>query len=161
VLPPRTDDAAPDVPDEVSEDTSMLWTEAACELARHQDEEMGPQIETLFAHDLLDPLVFGGRVTYRQIMAGNAPDWAEFEPASFDVVDYYEHWYQRSQRQNDGASEQPQKSLDEREREWVRGRKASSGGHYEEGTFVKDTPDVGRNDPCPCGSGVKYKYRCG
>ena len=21
----------------------------------------------------------------------------------------------------------------------------------------KDTPDVGRNDPCPCGSGKKYK----
>jgi hypothetical protein len=21
----------------------------------------------------------------------------------------------------------------------------------------KDTPDVGRNDPCPCGSGRKYK----
>jgi len=24
-------------------------------------------------------------------------------------------------------------------------------------TFVRDTPKVGRNDPCPCGSGKKYK----
>ncbi|MCX5787550.1 MAG: SEC-C metal-binding domain-containing protein [Elusimicrobia bacterium] len=24
-------------------------------------------------------------------------------------------------------------------------------------TFVKSSPDVGRNDPCPCGSGKKYK----
>ena len=24
-------------------------------------------------------------------------------------------------------------------------------------TFVKTAPDVGRNDPCPCGSGKKYK----
>jgi len=23
--------------------------------------------------------------------------------------------------------------------------------------FVRDTPKVGRNDPCPCGSGKKYK----
>ncbi|RLB13732.1 MAG: hypothetical protein DRG35_06440, partial [Deltaproteobacteria bacterium] len=23
------------------------------------------------------------------------------------------------------------------------------------------TPKVGRNDPCPCGSGKKYKYCCG
>jgi len=25
----------------------------------------------------------------------------------------------------------------------------------------RDTPKVGRNDPCPCGSGKKYKYCCG
>jgi uncharacterized protein YecA (UPF0149 family) len=25
----------------------------------------------------------------------------------------------------------------------------------------KDEPKVGRNDPCPCGSGRKYKKCCG
>lgn len=29
------------------------------------------------------------------------------------------------------------------------------------GSFVRDTPKVGRNDPCPCGSGKKYKKCCG
>ncbi len=28
-------------------------------------------------------------------------------------------------------------------------------------TYVKTEPDVGRNDPCPCGSGKKYKKCCG
>jgi len=28
-------------------------------------------------------------------------------------------------------------------------------------TVVKNEEDVGRNDPCPCGSGEKYKYCCG
>ena len=28
-------------------------------------------------------------------------------------------------------------------------------------TFVRDRPKVGRNDPCPCGSGKKYKKCCG
>ena len=28
-------------------------------------------------------------------------------------------------------------------------------------TFVKAGPDVGRNDPCPCKSGKKYKKCCG
>jgi len=28
-------------------------------------------------------------------------------------------------------------------------------------TIKKDKPKVGRNDPCPCGSGKKYKYCCG
>jgi preprotein translocase subunit SecA len=27
--------------------------------------------------------------------------------------------------------------------------------------FVRETPKVGRNDPCPCGSGKKYKKCCG
>ena len=28
-------------------------------------------------------------------------------------------------------------------------------------TIVRDQPKVGRNDPCPCGSGKKYKKCCG
>jgi preprotein translocase subunit SecA len=28
-------------------------------------------------------------------------------------------------------------------------------------TFRRDLPKVGRNDPCPCGSGKKYKKCCG
>jgi uncharacterized protein YecA (UPF0149 family) len=27
--------------------------------------------------------------------------------------------------------------------------------------IVRDVPKVGRNDPCPCGSGKKYKKCCG
>ena len=37
---------------------------------------------------------------------------------------------------------------------------------YEEGTVIPKTvirtgPKVGRNEPCPCGSGKKYKHCCG
>ncbi|MDR2068954.1 MAG: YchJ family protein [Spirochaetaceae bacterium] len=37
---------------------------------------------------------------------------------------------------------------------------------YEDGTIVPHTvvrsaPKVGRNEPCPCGSGKKYKHCCG
>lgn len=28
-------------------------------------------------------------------------------------------------------------------------------------TYVRATPKVGRNDPCSCGSGKKYKKCCG
>lgn len=35
--------------------------------------------------------------------------------------------------------------------------------YYIDGEFPhqKDTPKVGRNDPCPCGSGKKFKKCCG
>tara|TARA_B100000745_G_scaffold296058_1_gene240925 strand:+ start:2520 stop:3956 length:1437 start_codon:yes stop_codon:yes gene_type:complete len=36
-----------------------------------------------------------------------------------------------------------------------------SGGYHEPGTtYVREQPKVGRNDPCPCGSGKKYKKCC-
>ena len=28
-------------------------------------------------------------------------------------------------------------------------------------TVRRDQPKIGRNDPCPCGSGKKYKHCCG
>ena len=31
----------------------------------------------------------------------------------------------------------------------------------EQVTVVRSDPKVGRNDPCPCGSGRKYKQCCG
>jgi uncharacterized protein YecA (UPF0149 family) len=29
-----------------------------------------------------------------------------------------------------------------------------------EETYVREEPKIGRNDPCPCGSGKKYKKCC-
>jgi len=34
-------------------------------------------------------------------------------------------------------------------------------GHLITGTQVRQTPKVGRNDPCSCGSGKKFKKCCG
>ena len=36
-----------------------------------------------------------------------------------------------------------------------------SDGYTPSATVVRDSPKVGRNDPCPCGSGKKYKKCCG
>jgi SEC-C motif-containing protein len=48
------------------------------------------------------------------------------------------------------------------------GRFKKQGGcwWYEDGkviphTAVRSAPKVGRNEPCPCGSGKKYKHCCG
>jgi preprotein translocase subunit SecA len=42
-----------------------------------------------------------------------------------------------------------------------RERTADMAGKGKKKTVVKDEPKVGRNDPCPCGSGKKYKKCCG
>jgi preprotein translocase subunit SecA len=38
---------------------------------------------------------------------------------------------------------------------------AEAGGAAATKTIVREAPKVGRNDPCPCGSGKKYKKCCG
>jgi uncharacterized protein YecA (UPF0149 family) len=47
------------------------------------------------------------------------------------------------------------KELEVEQREQRRQHLVDSGEPY-----VKSQPDVGRNDPCPCGSGKKYKKCC-
>lgn len=39
--------------------------------------------------------------------------------------------------------------------------KAEQSGMPKVQTVVHDGPRIGRNDPCPCGSGKKYKKCCG
>lgn len=41
------------------------------------------------------------------------------------------------------------------------GSAMSSVNRPENAQYVRSTPKVGRNDPCPCGSGKKYKQCCG
>jgi len=46
----------------------------------------------------------------------------------------------------------------------IEGRGALDGGpaeRHKPATVKRDQPKVGRNDPCPCGSGKKYKKCCG
>ena len=35
------------------------------------------------------------------------------------------------------------------------------GGHEDVAQSVRGGPKIGRNDPCPCGSGKKFKKCCG
>ena len=56
--------------------------------------------------------------------------------------------------------------LEEVHHEQGRFKKRNGLWWYEDGkviplTVVRSTPKVGRNEPCPCGSGKKYKHCCG
>jgi len=154
VLPTVDEDGTPHGSSLNRSGGEILWSNVAYELARHEDTESRAQIETLFEHDLIDPMVFGDLEAYREIVQGHGDSWTEYEDDAFDVVEHYEHGYEKGQRE-------ARRREEERQRREEREQKASSGGHHEGGTFVRDEPKVGRNDPCPCGSGVKYKYCCG
>lgn len=60
------------------------------------------------------------------------------------------------------AEEQEKLAMELRHKEKL-GALSYSGGHEEEVAYkpAKAAPRIGRNDPCPCGSGKKYKKCCG
>ena len=60
-----------------------------------------------------------------------------------------------------------EKGATRQHRELAHFRRCESRWYYVEGSLpkpvqvVRDAPKVGRNDPCPCGSGKKFKKCCG
>mgnify|MGYP006270226359 CR=1 FL=1 len=64
------------------------------------------------------------------------------------MVDYYTERYKKQHRRENKQQRQHKQ------------RSSSTGGGTQGGTFTHDAPKVGRNDPCPCGSGLKYKHCC-
>jgi len=48
-----------------------------------------------------------------------------------------------------------------KKRELEQARMAGSGDSQQVQQVVRSGEKVGRNDPCPCGSGKKYKKCCG
>jgi len=70
------------------------------------------------------------------------------EPDEAEMRELHEEWLQTPRPALEG--EKPADTLD--------------GGRLFPGkveTFRRETPKVGRNDPCPCGSGKKFKRCCG
>ena len=61
------------------------------------------------------------------------------------------------------------KAIIERQERWAREDAEARGEDEDEdglsddelqSPYVRSTPKIGRNDPCPCGSGKKYKKCC-
>ena len=152
VLPLLGDDGTPFIPDNLDTDLHHLWTTVAYQLARHQDEDSRAQIEALFTRDWIDTMYFGDVGEYHRLLEGARDN--RFSTTSFDVIEDYEDRYERGARDRRAAQQRQQERRE-------RIRDDQTAGHHEGGTYVRDAPDVGRNDPCPCGSGVKYKYCCG
>ena len=101
-----------------------------------------------------------------------APDFKELEKKGL-LGKFFRHWKSpafmqqmktvAARMQADGVNMKDQKAV----KEWVEkhkdeieaGKMQAPGAKPE--TFVKKEPAVGRNEPCPCGSGKKYKKCCG
>ncbi|MGB5443294.1 MAG: SEC-C metal-binding domain-containing protein, partial [Gammaproteobacteria bacterium] len=81
----------------------------------------------------------------RSFSRGGKPEWIRFDnPWRFYDPDEIEHRQQRWLKE-DREQEQERYGLDD----WRPVK-----------TYVREQPKIGRNDPCPCGSGKKFKKCC-
>ena len=104
-------------------------------------------------------------------LAGQQPDRA----AWFDRDDVVRAYSTGGEPPHWESGEEPwafytPEAIEERRRRWAEadaelergeGELVGDQGELPDEPYVRAEPKVGRNDPCPCGSGKKYKKCCG
>jgi hypothetical protein len=143
------------------DDHLRTWTINACLDLRA--EELLPEIKKSFDDEVVELMVQG--------------DWDEFQALWKDtrVKDFDENshlhlvddtigelsgWeYFKSEEEKKKESERFKNRLKELESKKDEPEKVFWESR-DDGTFQRDTPKVGKNEPCPCGSGRKYKKCC-
>ena len=116
------------------------------------------KVETLLANSLVDIRFMGSIDDYRVELASSAP-LSRLKNCEFHILDAYD-WILEEEDDlfedvfdEDLLESNLENDADDSETE-------SQIAYGREDSFVRTMPKVGRNDPCPCGSGKKYKKCC-
>lgn len=111
--------------------------------------DMLPEIRYMFDRAVLDEIVMGKYDSCVDAMFEYQEQEGRFCKASINAADTLRHWAMFTENSDSGrdaiSKKDYKKMLRGIEREW--------------NEPVKKTK-IGRNDPCPCGSGKKYKFCC-
>lgn len=148
-------------------DLPAAWSWTAWYLCELHDHESRERIAALFANDMIDESIAGGMDDYMARLDGDEP--LEDRYGQFDILETYESVRRQEEQAQQWRAQAEQRKAEQAMREAKRaqllgglppqkttqpGRTKIAGGE----TFVRATPKVGRNEPCPCGSGRKYKH---
>ena len=169
LLPPLEEDGTLALPSDA--DSEEVWTWVASTLTDLRDTVSQPQIVALYERGLIDESIIGSLEDY---LAEFEPDASPSRMASheYDILEIYE-WLHRQAAQEAEWQARAAEDAERRARAAERVRASQpvptpsepqSTPYTQPATiepFVRTQPKVGRNDPCPCGSGRKYKHCCG
>lgn len=108
-------------------------------------------IQALYDNNLVEPNIVGDKDTVLKEL--NNPNYREsyrqpFFDDIYELYDYlYDNWIEKNLPEEDIPTENTSELLDTQ-------------NPLSSPEELIDYSDVGRNDPCPCGSGRKYKHCC-
>jgi hypothetical protein len=133
--------------------TGFLWSVLAHMATGFGAEELVPTIRRAYALGLVDELFGGGVGSFERAMAEQLANPMPYEPLGHTglpghPVEELAHW----------AAFRSEKPTARRASAPAFPRRVPAPTHQPR---VRAGPKVGRNDPCPCGSGRKYKKCCG
>ena len=143
-------------------ETEIDWVATMC-----ADDRADPDFRVMTGHSLLDHPRERHRRVMKELVSLQRPGTSfanayglEDIADSFDTGDAPE-WHRFA---NPWAFYEPEQILQRQER-WLRESEWESASFDDEPPgaqepFVRGQSKVGRNDPCPCGSGLKYKKCC-
>jgi uncharacterized protein YchJ len=120
-------------------------------LAKLGDAESIPLAQLLFDDDLIDPWQWCHTAEDFAVYMRGEKNWVEkYSPDWVNDADVFVEYHLYPSREKVAYPKESKKS-----------RKSTPIFKTVNETIVRDGPKIGRNDPCPCGSGKKYKKCCG
>ncbi len=132
--------------DPAEDDYVFLSFSAACPFVLGRDRAI-PVLKEAYARRALSPGLVG---TYRELLEGvNDPTSGFYDDLQAELLDFYdpEEIRHREQQRRQAPPEKLYWGYDD--------------ASLQAGSPARAENKTGRNDPCPCGSGKKYKKCCG
>jgi hypothetical protein len=163
VAPPKDeeDEVEEEIPDELETEIETEETDIQPDLSQLDISQMGDQLEALTGMKL-PPGVDMRQV--KKMMEGPQgkmmTDFAAWcQEQGIDVASMNDQ--QQIQELNEQWMSSPRPAFDGKTPAEISQGDPSLMGMKKVETIRREEPKVGRNDPCPCGSGKKYKKCCG
>ena len=144
----------------------QVWNSLAGAVGFMPAPELIPEMRKAYEDDLIDPFYASLEDFEREALTPfeSKEDWQRDKQTliddtisemewwgAFDIEDDYPEPEQNDSREEDDWDE------DEGFRELL---PVTAPGYQPPVTYLRTDPKIGRNDPCPCGSGKKYKKCC-
>jgi len=135
-------------------------------------KELLPEIQILFDSRIVDESISGDMKEVISII-NKMHSYSDEEGFKKDLQNYFElkeelaSWNTSDSNEFDFLTDEGDEEENEKEyyNDWeeIKEGEEDTTQYFYSGSkpFVHATPKVGRNDPCPCGSGRKYKKCCG
>jgi len=140
---------------------SLVWDSVCLSIANHGFVKLLPAVERAFAGELCDPAF--NRLEDIVASLGKTGTPANLHTSLIDdTIAEFDGWACFQPENDPDLLDDEDFDLDPWNHPGAFSDQLSSGyTAFPVAPYVRESPKIGRNDPCPCGSGKKYKKCCG